>query len=82
MLLLDIDINDWLNKYQGLEIVKGKCPRCSRKAMTTLPFIEADWVGLVAPTCSCGRSDFLSVSLSKFNKEFDDLYLELLKYKK
>lgn len=54
MIFPDILTKNWLLKYPSLTIEEGRCNSCGKPLLTTVPFIEHDYVGLVSPKCSCG----------------------------
>jgi len=56
MIFPNISLQDWLNTHNELEVETDTCECCGREMKTTIPFVEHDWVGLLAPECKCGES--------------------------
>lgn len=67
MLFPELSTEEWISKHCELYIAETKCVKCNEtKLRTTRPFIEKEWVGLIAPSCpNCGWDSGFSVQSSR-----------------
>ena len=73
MLFPETSTEDWCKKHH-FTVQKSKCPGCKLKISTTRPFIEKDWIGLIAPICDgCGYDGGYSVQRARDPNKFKTL---------
>lgn len=52
--VLDVTVDEWINKHPSLDIKSISCSACKATLTTTRPFITKGYIGLATPVCSCG----------------------------
>lgn len=69
MIYPKISLSAWLKKYPELEVLKKKCDSCDSVMCATTPFIDGPYVGLVAPSCPCGKNRHTCMSMLTADKD-------------
>lgn len=69
MIFPDITTEEWCKRHPPLVVQRTNCLRCKNVVLTSIPFIEKDWVGLLSPPCTnCGEKVDFSTQYSPQGK--------------
>ena len=56
MIYPDVTLEEWLKKYPELEVISKSCDNCDAVMSSTIPYLNKDYAGLIAPDCKCQKN--------------------------
>jgi hypothetical protein len=56
MIFPDVSLEEWKKRFPKLKEIVGACDACGASMITRRPFLEKNYAGLVAESCSCGKN--------------------------
>lgn len=74
MIFPDVTTEEWVTKYPALSVIKRKCHFCKKPLITSIPFIEKNWIGLMSEDCSCGKGKAISISIVNPKPDFSNAF--------
>lgn len=80
MIFPDISTEQWLARNPDLRVVEGRCNSCGKKMKTTKPFIEKDYLGLIAEDCDCGNATNTAITMITRSAQEHREWLKVLTY--